>query len=533
MAQVYMRDLNVHEQLRQPPLQTTALVYSLLLACPVILLLLVRRYATSSPAAREREQLLRMLPSPPRRLPVIGHLHLIGRLPHVSLRDLAADHSRDGLMLLRLGAVPTLVVSSPRAAEAVLRTHDHVFASRAYSPFTDILFYGSTDVAFAPYGEHWRQVKKIATTHLLSNKKVRAYRHAREQEVRLVMATIHEAAVTGTTIDLGSLLSSFTTDIMCHAVSGKFFREEGRNKLFRELVEANSLLIGGFNLEDYFPILVKLDLFKRMLCAKALKVNKRWNELLDKLIDDHERRLESQRDDEESDFIDVLLSIQEECNLTRDHIKAQLAVMFQGGTHTPFIVLEYAMIKLMQNPNVMTKLQTELRMNVPIGNEIVTEDDLNGIAFLKAVIKETLRLHGPAPLLVPHLSMAKCDIEGYTIPSGTRLIVNAWALARDPTYWESPERFMPERFMEGGNSFTMDYKGNDILYLPFGTGRRICPGISFGISTIEIMLANLIYRFNWELPIELKKIGIDMTESFGVTVHRTEKLLLVPIFPKN
>jgi len=207
--------------------------------------------------------------------------------------------------------------------------------------------------------------------------------------------------------------------------------------------------------------------------------------------------------------------------------------MFQAGTDTSFIVLEYAMIKLMQNPNIMTKLQDELRMTIPKGKEIVTEDDLNGMSYLKAVIKETLRLHGPAPLLVPHLSMAECDIEGYTIPSGTRVIVNAWALARDPTYWESAERFMPERFMKGGSAMTMDYRGNDFLYLPFGAGRRICPGISFAISAIEIMLANLVYHFNWELPPELKKSGIDMTESFGVTVHRTEKLLLVPVLPQN
>jgi hypothetical protein len=172
--------------MRESPPQAALIYYSLLLAaCPVILLL-IRRYATSSAGATARaarEELLRRLPAPPRRLPVIGHLHLVGRLPHVSLRDLAAEHSRDGLMLLRLGAVPTLVVSSPRAAQAVLRTHDQVFASRAYSPVADILFYGSTDVAFAPYGEHWRQVKKISTTHLLTNKKVRAYRQAREREV--------------------------------------------------------------------------------------------------------------------------------------------------------------------------------------------------------------------------------------------------------------------------------------------------------------------------------------------------------------
>jgi cytochrome P450 len=319
---LHQLQLQLHLLLPQESAAVVSIVL-LIIVCPLLALLILRRPSTAATARRAREQLLSKLPSPPGRLPVIGHLHLVGSLPHVSLRDLAARHGRDGLMLLRLGAVPTLVVSSPRAAQAVLRTHDHVFASRAYSPVTDILFYGSTDVAFAPYGEHWRQVRKIATTHLLTTRKVRSYRRAREHEVRLVVAKIREA---GSAVDLSDLLNCFTNDVVCHAVSGKFFREEGRNRLFRELVEANSSLIGGFNVEDYFPALVKLDVVKRMVCAKARKVNRMWDELLDKLIDDHASRPAPERDGEESDFIDVLLSVQQEYKLTRDHIKAQLAV---------------------------------------------------------------------------------------------------------------------------------------------------------------------------------------------------------------
>ncbi|KAJ1266785.1 hypothetical protein BS78_07G005000 [Paspalum vaginatum] len=507
----------------------------IVIICPLLLAALRRRRRFGTTTARDA--LLSKLPSPPGRLPIIGHLHLVGSLPHVSLRDLSAKHARDGLMLLHLGAVPTLVVSSPSAAQAVLRTHDHIFASRAYSPVTDILFYGSTDVAFCPYGEHWRQVKKICTTHLLTNRKVRSYRHAREQEVRLAVAKIREAAAAGAAVDLSDLLNSFANDIVCHAVSGKFFREGGRNKLFRELVEANSSLLGGFNVEDYFPVLVRLDVIKRMVCAKARRVNKMWDDLLNKLIDDHVANKPAERDGEDSDdFIDVLLSVQQEYNLTRDHIKAQLAIMFEAGTDTSFIVLEYAMAELMQNPCLMSKLQAEVRTKaIPEqGNKaIVTEDEVKSLPYLQAVIKETLRLHMPAPLLVPHLSMADCDIEGYTIPAGTRAIVNSWALARDPSYWESAEEFMPERFMEeeegGGSAAAMDYKGGSFTYLPFGTGRRICPGINFATSSVGVMLANLVYHFDWELPLELADKGIDMTESFGVTVHRTEKLLLVPV----
>ncbi|XP_066382384.1 3-hydroxyindolin-2-one monooxygenase-like [Miscanthus floridulus] len=527
-----------HELLQQraksPP--QVALVVSVLLVCPLLVLLLVRRCIGTTPStatARAREELLSKLPSPPRRLPVIGHLHLVGRLPHVSLRDLSAKHGRNGLMLLHLGAVPTLIVSSPSAAQAVLRTQDHIFASRATSPVTDILFYGSTDVVFSPYGEHWRQVKKIVSAHLLATKKVRFYSHAREHEVRLVVAKIREAATAGTAVVLSELLVSFANDVLCHAVFGNFFREKGRNKLFQELVDANSSLLGGFNLEDYFPVLVKLDIIKRMVCAKAHKVKKMWDDLLNTLIDDYASMPASKCDGDETYFIDVLLSLQKECKLTRDHTKALLEVVFEAGTDTSFTVLEYAMVQLMRNPRLMNKLQAEVRNAIAKGKEMVTEDELDSLAYLKAVIKETLRLHMPAPLLVPHFSMADCNIEGYTIPSGTRAIVNSWALARDPSYWEKAEEFKPERFMEGGSATAIDNKGNDFQYLPFGAGRRMCPGANFAIANIEVMLANLVYHFNWELPMELAKKGIDMTESFGVTVRRTKKLLLVPIVPQD
>jgi cytochrome P450 len=211
-------------------------------------------------------------------------------------------------------------------------------------------------------------------------------------------------------------------------------------------------------------------------------------------------------------------------------------MVFEAGTDTSFIVLEYAMVRLMQNPHLMTKLQAEVRSTIRSkgkADTVVTEDDLAGLAYLKAVIKEMLRLHMPAPLLVPHLSMADCIINGYAVPSGTRAIVNTWALARDPSGWKSPEEFMPERFMEGGSAAAMDYKGNEFLYLPFGSGRRICPGINFASVTIEIMLANLMYHFDWKLPPKSVERGISMDESFGVTVHRTEKLLLVPLVLKN
>ncbi|CAL5004291.1 unnamed protein product [Urochloa decumbens] len=528
LQQVYhsLHDLLWHDT--SSPQASAMATSVLLVAFPLLALLLVRRRLSSSSAATAaREQQLAKLPSPPGRLPVIGHLHLMGSLPHVTLCDLAAKHGRDGLLLLRLGSVPTLFVSSARAAQAVLRTNDHAFSSRCDSAVAGIIFYGPSDAAFCPYGEHWRQVKKIATTHLLTNKKVRSYRHAREREVRLVLDKVREAAKTRTVIDLTEMLNEFSNDIISHAVSGSYPRDENTNALFRELTEANSTLLGGFNLDDYFPVLAKLGIVRRMLCAGAHKVNQRWDELLDRLIDAHERRPASERG-EESDFIDVLLSLKEEYNLTRDHIKAQL-VMFQAGTDTSFVALDNVIVELVRNPAVMAKLQAEVRTAVPKGKEMVTEDDLESFTYLRAIIKETLRLRIPAPLLVPHLSMADADVEGYTIPSGTRVLINVGALSKDPSYWEKPEEFIPERFMEGGSAAAMDFRGNDFPFLPFGSGRRMCPGINFAMPMIELTVANLVYHFNWELPPGEK--GVDMTEAFGLTVHRVKNLHVVPVVP--
>ncbi|VAH43229.1 unnamed protein product [Triticum turgidum subsp. durum] len=152
------------------------------------------------------------------------------------------------------------------------------------------------------------------------------------------------------------------------------------------------------------------------------------------------------------------------------------------------------------------------------------------MTYLKAVVKETLRLHPPLPLLIPHLSMveSEVDVAGYTVPSGAWVMVNSWAINRDPEWWEKPEEFLPERFMEGGRASAVDFRGNDFQFLSFGAGRRICPGITFGLATIEIMLANLVYSHDWELSSAAGKKGIDMREVFRLSVRRKEKLMLVP-----
>ncbi|GJN19619.1 hypothetical protein PR202_gb06914 [Eleusine coracana subsp. coracana] len=507
-----------------------ALLFLVLFLSYVTLLHIAKR---SKSKQQQQQGHGRLLPSPPG-LPLIGHLHLAilyrlqGILPNVSFCDLTAKYGRDGLVLIRLGSMPMLAVSSRRAAEAVMRTQDHLLAWRPPSTMAHTLFYGSRDVIFASYSDHWRQAKKLLTTHLLTMKKVQSYRTVREEEVRRAMAKVSDAAMASKALDVSELLYGFTFDVMCRAaVSGRVVKaDDDMSRLFRELINLTEKLIGGLNLEDYFPWLLRVGVFRRAVCAKADRLRKRWDELLDKVIDDHER---NQAQQHEHDFVDVLLSHQHEYGLTKDHLKALLIDIFVAGTDTSYLVLEYAMVELVRNPHVTSRLQDEVRHRVLNTQEmVVTEEVASSMAYLKAFIKETLRLHPPAPMLAPHYSLTEVDIDGYVVPAKTPILINNWALARDSSVWKDAEEFKPERFMEMGSEASINFKGNDFQFLPFGAGRRMCPGINFSISSIEVLLANLVYHFNWEVPTVMGKTSIDMTEEVCMTLHRKEKLFLVP-----
>jgi cytochrome P450 len=211
--------------------------------------------------------------------------------------------------------------------------------------------------------------------------------------------------------------------------------------------------------------------------------------------------------------------------------------MFAAGTDTAYLVLEFTMAELMQHQDVMARLQAEVRSSMPAkghhqGQGAITEEYLAGMPYLKAVVKETLRLHPPSPLLLPHQSLEECAIDGYVVPAGTTVFVNVWAIGRDPRLWDAAEEFMPERFVvDKGATATaaegvVDFRGTDFQFLPFGSGRRMCPGMNFALANVEIMLANLVCHFDWR--VEGGANDIDMTEVFGLTVHRKEKLVLAP-----
>ncbi|VAI12138.1 unnamed protein product [Triticum turgidum subsp. durum] len=470
---------------------------ALLLVVVPLLLLLLASVRTSASTRK-----LRLPPSPPGSLPIIGHLHHIGVQTHISLQHLVDKYGHNGLLFLRAGAVPTVIVSSPSAAEAVMRTHDHILASRPWSMASHILRYNTTDVAFSPLGEYWQHTRKLVNTHLLSAKKVHSFRHGRQEEVCLV--------------------------VVSRSVLGATHRKKGRNTLFREMTETNVDLLVGFNLENFIPRWPLTEVLFRLVCWKVQRHLNKWDALLEEVIKEHINL----KQDNSADFIHVFLSLQQEYGLTDDNVKSLLMNIFEAAIETSYLVLEYAMAELINNRHVMKKLQTEVRTFASSKGkrlDMITEEDLSSLPYLKATMKEALRLHPPGPLLLPHYSTADCNIDGYDIPAKTRILVNGWAIGRDPKAWERPEDFMPERFLQDGQEKSSNL-GQDFKYLPFGSGRRICPGANFALATMEIMLVNLMYHFDWEVPNEKEGTGgkVSMAETFGLMLRRNEKLYLVP-----
>ncbi|XP_020083586.1 cytochrome P450 71A1-like [Ananas comosus] len=496
-------------------IESPLLLLSLLLLLPLLLLLLRSKRSSNR---------TNLPPSPPK-LPFIGNLHQFGSLPHRALHALSTKYGP--LMLLRLGEIRTLVVSSPDTAREIMKTHDQIFANRPSLRSAEIILYDSMDLAFVRYGEHWRQMRKLCIIHLLSAKRVQSYNQVREEEVAIMIQKITQVSLKPSLVDLSEILYSFANDIVCRVVSGKFSREEGRNELFRKLIEENGYLLGGFFVEDYFPSLGWLDKFLK-LSARAKRNFKRWDKLLEEVIKEHESREKVKKDDEEEDFVDVLLTLQKDPNmdvaLKREHIKALLLDMFAAGTDTTYIVLEWLMAELAKSPNAKRRLQDEVRRTKATKGGMIGAQDLNTMSYLKAVVKEALRLHPPAPLLLPRESTQDCYVKNYFIPQKTRVIINAWAINRDPVLWNSPDEFRPERFLD---SSSVDFKGNDFQFIPFGAGRRICPGMQFAVSTLELAVANLVYRFEWELPHGLREEEFDMIEAPGLTTRKREKLMLV------
>jgi cytochrome P450 len=480
---------------------------------PVLLIFLLFRRWKSAKAVN--------LPPGPPKLPLIGSLLHMGQLPHRSLKELAGKYGP--LMHIQLGEISAIVVSSPRVAKLVMKTHDLSFASRPVILASEIVGYHNTDIAFAPYGDYWRQMRKIATLELLSAKKVRSFCYIREEEAKNLIESIHSTS--GKSFDLTEKVFSLTNNVICRATFGDRYKDQDYLiKILKQVVN----LAGGFDVADLFPSLKLLHLATGMR-PKLENLRKDLDRIFDEIINERTKRLKNGTNTHEDneDIVDVLVRLKEsgalEFPITQNNIKAVILDMFLAGSDTSSTTIEWAMAEMMRNPRVLEKAQAELRQATN-GKKVIEESDIKETgSYFKLVIKETLRMHPPVALLLPRECREECEIDGYTIPVKTKVMVNAWAIGRDPEHWKDADSFYPERF----ENSDVDYLGSNYEFIPFGSGRRICPGMTFGLANVELPLANLLYHFDWKLPSGMKPEDVDMTEDFGASLRIKNNLHVV------
>ncbi|XP_066161863.1 desmethyl-deoxy-podophyllotoxin synthase isoform X2 [Oryza sativa Japonica Group] len=452
------------------------------------------------------------LPPSPWALPVIGHLHhLMGALPpHHAMRDIALRHGP--LVRLRLGGLQVILASSVDAAREVMRTHDLAFATRP----------STRGIVFTPYGDSWRNLRKICTVELLSAKRVQSFRPIREEEVGRLLRAVAAASPARRAVNLSELISAYSADSTMRALIGSRFKDRDR---FLMLLERGVKLFATPSLPDLYPSSRLAELISR----RPRQMRRHRDEVyafLDIIIKEHQENRSSSDDQEDLDLVDVLLRIQRKGDfpLSTDNIKTTIGDLFNGGSETTATTLKWIMAELVRNPRVMQKAQDEVRRALGKHHK-VTEEALKNLSYLHLVIKEGLRLHPPGLPLLLRESRTTSQVLGFDVPQGTMILVNMWAISRDPMYWDQAEEFIPERF----EHVNIDYYGTDVKYMPFGVGRRICPGIAFGLVNLELVLASLLYHFDWELPDGTELGNLDMKEEMGAIARRLHDLSLVPV----
>ncbi|KAG9443566.1 hypothetical protein H6P81_014906 [Aristolochia fimbriata] len=483
---------------------------------------------------KQRGPIKGLLPPGPWKLPILGSLHhMVGSpLPHHTLRELSKRHGP--LMHLQLGEVPTVVVSSAEAAKEVLKTQGLNFATRPEIPSMKLCSYGFKDIIMGPYGANWRQLRKICHSELLSAKRVESFGFIIEEEVsnliRAVRASV-EPKRAAAMINLSKLVCAAINNMTARSAFGDRSRHQ---EAFLVAMREGLRLAGGFNAADLFPSWNFLPAITG-LKYRVEELHRKFEEIFNNIIEEHRTKHSSRKEKKMSsyeDLVDVLLRLQRDGNLeipiSDDCIKAVILDVFVAGTESARNIVIWAFSELMKNPRTLRKAQEEVRRIVNLGGN--KTDHFRELNYMKCIIKETLRLHPPGPLLIPRESRASCEVNGFLIPSGTRVLTNAWAIGRDARYWgDDAEVFRPERFVEINDE--VDFMGANFEFIPFGAGRRMCPGIGYGLATVELPLAHLLRDFDWELPHGMKPEELDMAEQFGAAVaRRTDLCLLVP-FP--
>ncbi|CAO2824458.1 unnamed protein product [Amaranthus hypochondriacus] len=458
-----------------------------------------------------------VIPSPPgpKPWPIIGNIHLLGTQPHRSVTKLSKIYGP--IMSLKFGMVTTIVISSPEIAKEMFLKHDLEFSGRRLIDATRATNHNKFSIASLPVCPRWRKLKKIATIQLFTTQRLDASQHIRARKVSDLMEFVTQCYQNGVRVDIGK--AAFTTSL--NLLSNTFFSKDMashdslNSQEFKDLMWHIMEEVGRPNVSDFIPILRCFDLqgvYKRNSVY--------FNKMLDMFEEIINERLKTPNDPKD-DVLTTLLKLVEDNELSLQEVKHLLVDMFAAGTDTSSSTFEWVMTELLRNPKKMKIAQIEIDQAFE-KDKIIQESELSKLPYIQAIVKETLRLHAPGPFLLPHMNENDVELCGYFVPKNAQVWVNVWSIGRDPTIWSNPLMFMPERFIEK----EVDLKGHDFKYIPFGAGRRICPGMTLAYRMEHLMLATLLQSFNWTYH---DNEEIDMEEKFGITLHKALPLLANPI----
>ncbi|KAH6798579.1 hypothetical protein C2S51_035063 [Perilla frutescens var. frutescens] len=450
-------------------------------------------------------------PSPRWGLPGIGHVHLLTNVLHRTLYDFSRQVGP--IFSLRFGSRLVVVVSSSSLVEECFVKNDIVLANRP-QPSVDrrSLGFSSTSIIGAPYGSHWRNLRKLCDLEVFSPTRLASFLSIRLDERDRMLSSLYRVSATGfAKVNVEAKIVELTFNNIMRMVAGKrYYGEEAEDdaelKKFRDLTKEALELTSAFNPGEYFPIL-RWTGFNPIAKKMAIHTRK-MDEFMQGLLNEHRCHKRG------NTMVDNLLTLQE----TQPHyytdeiITGLIIALIIAGTDASVVATEWVMSLLLNHPEVMHKARQEI--DTHIGHDrMVEEHDLPKLRYIHCIILETLRLFPPVPMLVPHAPSQDCKIGGYDIPKGTMMLVNAWAVHRDGEVWDEPLSFKPERFER--------VQVETHMLLPFGMGRRACPGAGLAQKLVGFTVASLVQCFDWERPTPEK---IDMSEGYGITLARIKTL---------
>ncbi|CAA7408292.1 unnamed protein product [Spirodela intermedia] len=502
------------------------------LSLPALLALII-------PSVVSGSRRLRNLPPGPLSLPVFGNWLQVGNdLNHRLLASLAGKYG--GVFLLRLGARNLVVVSEPKLATEVLHTQGVEFGSRPRNMVFDIFTGGGQDMVFTVYGDHWRKMRRVMTMPFFTNKVVQQYRGMWEEEMDLAVADLGGAGggewARPEGVVVRRRLQLMLYNVMYRMMFDTKF-ESVRDPLFLQATQFNSersRLAQSFeyNYGDFIPV---LRLFLRGYLRRCRDLQTRRLAFFNAHYIQKRREAlavgEKNRQKKLSCAMDHILEAEMNGEISPENVLYIVENINVAAIETTLWSMEWAIAELVNHPKVQSKLRRELEG--VLRGAALTEAELPRLPYLQAVVRETLRLHTPIPLLVPHMNLEEAKLGGYDIPKESKVVVNAWWLANNPAWWKDPSEFRPERFLEEERETEAAVAGGkvDFRYLPFGVGRRSCPGIILALPLLALVVGKLVAAFRLLPPPGEGKV--DVTEKGGQFSLHLAKHSVVVFQPVN